>query len=448
MLATKIEKLFNMYKNFNLKLFVQQKEDFIWTLLGFGFSNMLRLLSSLILTRIFMPEQFGLMAILISLYVGAELLSDVGIQTSIIRNENDKDRPFLETAWTLCVIRGFILCIAFSLSAGFFADLFNAPIFKEYLPVFSLIFIVKGFKSTSLFLHMKHRKVKILTKLELSIQMLSLLTTVSLATYFESLWAFIFAMIFSETVHILATHYYLKGGIVGFSLSKLHVNGLIRFGKWLFFASVLTFITGQGDRFLLGLYFTKENLGIYHVAATLAILPIMLHNSLINKILFPTICSKLSLPTDDFNLTFNSLRKKVVLISFPIAIAFCVFGQYIINFLYDKNYENAGYMLQILSIGAMFKILADSITPILNAKGDSFRHMQYVGFSAALLILGIVIGNHLYQLQGILFSIAIVPLFSLLFVMFLAKKYVDINHKITLLFVVITFVMMYYTINR
>jgi O-antigen/teichoic acid export membrane protein len=422
-----------------LRTYLKSNETFVWTFLDFAASNFFRLLSSLILTRIFLPDQFGLMAILISLYVGVELLSDIGIETSIIRHHDDKDSDFLKSAWTLCVIRGFVLCIVVLLTANFFSELFESDILKQYLLVFSFIFIIRGFKSTSLTLHTRNRKVKIVSKLELSNQVITLITILGLAAYFESLWAFIFGMMFSELLRTLSTYHFLKGGVTGFLLVKKHVYSMVKFGKWLFLATVLTFFGSQGDRFLLGIYLAKEDLGIYHLAATLAALPVMLHGSLSSKILFPSVCEKINLPVTEFNVFFVQLRQKVVLLSFPIAIVLAIFGQEIIALLYNSNYQNAGKMVQILSVGAMLQIIADSISPILNAKGDSFRHMLFTGFRASLFIASIVVGNYFFQFNGVLIAIAIAPFFSIILVSFLVRKYVKLSNIFSLVLIIISF---------
>ena len=423
----------------SLKIQLNNNETFVWTFLEFAASNGFRLLSSLILTRIFLPEQFGLMAILVTVYIGVELLSDIGFETSIIKHHDEKDSDFLKSAWTLCVARGFILCIVILLTANFFSELFGAEILEQYLLVFSFIFIIRGFKSTSLVLHIKNKKVKTLSKVELPLQVITLISTCSLAAYFESLWAFIFGMMFSESLRTLSTYYILKGGVTGFLLVKKHVNNMIKFGKWLFFASMLTFLSFQGDRLLLGIYLTKEDLGIYHVAATLAALPIMLHGALSSKILFPSLCEKLNLPVAEFNAFFVQLRQKVVLLSFPIAIILAIFGQEIIALLYKSNYQNAGRMLQILSIGAMLQITCDSISPILIAKGDSFRHMLYTGFRATLFITSIVVGHYFFQFNGVLIALAVAPFYSIILVSLLVRKYVKLSNFFSLVLIMISF---------
>src|ERR1700678_3361168 len=72
----------------------------------FGMAMVLRLLSSVVLTRLFAPAYFGLMALMTTVIVGMNLFSHVGLQDSVIQNPRGDEPAFLNTAWTLQVIRG------------------------------------------------------------------------------------------------------------------------------------------------------------------------------------------------------------------------------------------------------------------------------------------------------------------------------------------------------
>ena len=78
----------------------------VWTVLGFGLSNLLRLGSSLALTRILAPDIFGLMALAMVFVTGLTLLSDVGTTASVVRSDRGEDPSFLRTVWTVQVLRG------------------------------------------------------------------------------------------------------------------------------------------------------------------------------------------------------------------------------------------------------------------------------------------------------------------------------------------------------
>ena len=69
--------------------------------------------TNLALTRILVPELFGIMMIVNTVRTGIELLSDIGIAQSVIRSSRGEQPVFYNTAWTLQVARGaalFLLC--------------------------------------------------------------------------------------------------------------------------------------------------------------------------------------------------------------------------------------------------------------------------------------------------------------------------------------------------
>ena len=78
----------------------------IYALIGHGGSQGLRLVSNVILSRMLFPQAFGLMAIVRLVLNGLELLSDAGVAFSIIRDRRGDEPSFLNTAWTIQIIRG------------------------------------------------------------------------------------------------------------------------------------------------------------------------------------------------------------------------------------------------------------------------------------------------------------------------------------------------------
>jgi hypothetical protein len=72
-----------------------------WALLGHFLSLALRLAGSLILTRIFAPGVFGILAVVFAVQVLISLLTDIGIRQAVIQSRNGGDPSVLNTAWTL-----------------------------------------------------------------------------------------------------------------------------------------------------------------------------------------------------------------------------------------------------------------------------------------------------------------------------------------------------------
>ena len=83
----------------------------LWTTGGYGVSQVLRLATNLIVTRLLTPEAFGLMAIVDTLLIGAQMVSDTGIVQALVQRKDAPDRNLLNTAWTIHALRGLVLFV-------------------------------------------------------------------------------------------------------------------------------------------------------------------------------------------------------------------------------------------------------------------------------------------------------------------------------------------------
>src|SRR6476646_1258750 len=83
----------------------------VWTTSEYAIGVVLRLGGNLVLTRLLVPDMFGIMALVNTFLMGLQMFSDVGIGPSIIQNRRGDDPAFLNTAWTIQVMRGATLWI-------------------------------------------------------------------------------------------------------------------------------------------------------------------------------------------------------------------------------------------------------------------------------------------------------------------------------------------------
>ena len=103
----------------------------LWTFLGYGLSQLLRLAAHMLLARLLFPEAFGLMAI-VNVFVHAlQMFADLGITTSIVQSARGEDRAFLDTAWTLQILRGGGVWLASVLVAWPVAAAYAQPQLKS-----------------------------------------------------------------------------------------------------------------------------------------------------------------------------------------------------------------------------------------------------------------------------------------------------------------------------
>src|SRR5262245_33791545 len=110
----------------------------LWVLTGRGSGLALRLISNLILTRLLLPEAFGLMALVQSVAQGMRMLTDVGVRGSVVQDPRGDERIFLDTAWTIQILRGLGISGGVVLLAWPAAAFYAEPQLRPLLQVIAL----------------------------------------------------------------------------------------------------------------------------------------------------------------------------------------------------------------------------------------------------------------------------------------------------------------------
>jgi hypothetical protein len=223
-----------------------------WTVAGYGASQVLRLGSNLILTRLLFPEAFGLMALVNVVLQGLQMFSDVGIGPSIIQNKRGEDPKFLNTAWTIQVFRGFALWTVCSLLALPVAIFYGEPQLLGLLPVAGLTAAIAGFNSPALFLANRRLALGRLTLLDLGTQIITLVVMVAWAWMWPSVWALLAGTLLGSVLKMVGTHVWLGGVDCKIAWEKESFRALVTFGRWVFVSTSVAFFVSNTDRLLVG----------------------------------------------------------------------------------------------------------------------------------------------------------------------------------------------------
>lgn len=379
-----------------------------WTIASYGLSRVLRLGSNLILTRLLVPEMFGLMSLVYVFITALHLFSDVGIGTSVIQNKRGEEPDFLNTAWTLQVCRGVILWFCTLLLAWPIAQLYQQPQFLWLIPVVGLGTMISGFNSTSVFRLNRNMAFRQLAIFELSGQLIGIVVMVVWAWFSPTIWALLMGSFASQILQLVWSHYWNSGSPNRLIWNQEVVKEILSFGKWIFVSTALTFFAEQADRLILGKLLTLEVLGVYGVALTLADLPRSVTLALSGKVMFPAISKFADQPREILRAKILKNRQPI-LIAFAAGLALLVsFGDVAIKILYDDRYIQAAWMLPILALGIWPRVLCNTgIESALFAIGK----IQYPAFGQFLRFLwtsiGLWVGFYTAGLLGAIVAVAL-----------------------------------------
>lgn len=378
-----------------------------WTVVGFGSQKVLQLASNLILTRLLFPEAFGVMALVNVCMVGLAMFSDVGIKPAIIQNERGEDPAFLNTAWTIQIIRGFVLWAVACLIAYPAAVLYQQPQMFPLLCAVGATAAINGLQTTAMATVNRNMRFGRLTMLMFGGQAASIIVMVILAWIYQSVWALAIGTIFGAFVTTIAGFLVLPSHRHKLSIEKEAFGEIFKYGRWIFFATLTTFIGGQGILAIQGLLVPVDTLAFIYVASMFAVIVIEFMNRLVSSVVFPALSKIARDRPERLPIHLSRMRLLFLGVCIPSFIALSLIANVTIDVLYDNRYSLAGTYLAILAINGAFEVLPILYQDAFLATGDS--RTPFILMCARLLfrIGGLFIGFHLDGVEGMLWGMGV-----------------------------------------
>lgn len=372
----------------------------IWTVGAFGLGLLVRFATNVFLARLLAPELFGIMLIVNSLTMGIELLTDVGIGQNIVYHKDANDPDFYNTAWTLQAIRSLLLWLVALAIALPVAQFYRTPILGFIVPLTAFTMVLGGFTSVSRSLLQKRMEVAKLNLFDATISVVSSAAYVLLAYLDPTIWALVFGGLFGSATTMVASYFLLSDVKQRFHISKLYFWEILHFGKWIFFSSIVFFLSTNFDRLYLAKVVPLELLGIYGIARTISEMLGLVVMRVGNYVLFPLIVSNSQILRADLRKQLASIRAKFLLAA---ALGFSLLAatpDLLIKLIYDERYHAAGWMLPILILGSWFSILAYLNESTLLGLGKPSYTAFANGAKFLFLLIGLPISVKSYGLLG------------------------------------------------
>lgn len=372
------------------------------TVLGFGASQIIRLASNLILTRLLFPEAFGMMAMVSVFLMGLAMFSDVGVGPAIMSSKRGDDPEFLNTAWTIQIIRGlslWVVACAFTYPISLY---YGEPDLIYYLPVAALTLLINGFNPTRLETANRHMQAGRVTLIEVATQIVGIIGAVLFAWMLQSVWALVISGIVAALAHLAMLNLSLPGAANRLRWEKPAADELIHFGKWIFLSTVCGFAIGQADKVIIGGYLGLADFGLYNIAFFLASFPFMLGGMVMRRLLIPIYRES---PPAASAANYARLRKMRLAATGALSVMTVILafsGVWLVQLMYDDRYLLAGGIVVLIAALQMPALILMTCDQAALAMGDSRRFFVLTLVRAGLVVAGMLIGLQTAGLIGAL----------------------------------------------
>lgn len=377
------------------------------SLLGQGGAQVLRLIGNLLLARLLFPEAFGLMAIVYLIVFALDQFSNVGIPAAVMSFDRGDQPEFLNTAWTIQIIRGFGLWFIGLALTPIVADFYNQPQLLEIMPVATFSAVLMGVQSTQFLVLTRRLQLGRRVAIEMLGRIASVITMVGMAWVEPSVWALVIGGLMNQVVITLLSHVWIPGPRARLAWDKQTTEELYSFGKWVFASSGLSFVLAQIDVAILGRLVPAGVLGVYSMGI---IIPMLLRDivfTVLSSVVAPVVAESNRAGPETLRKRYATIRRVTLPAVLLLALGALIAAPSFFEYLYDERYWDARWIAQIALIRFWFAFLQVSACLSLLSMGDGRTWAISNVFGLIGTTAGCLIGFEIGELRGLLIGMGI-----------------------------------------
>lgn len=395
--------------------------SFFWVFIDSSGQRVLQFIISIILARILLPEEFGLVGMIAVLITFSQLFIDSGFSFALIRKENVARIEYETVFWfNTCISIFFFILLWFS--APFIADFFNKPILTKIVRAVSFGLLINATGSIQNIGLRRGLKFKELAITGISSKLISGLIAIFLAKNGYGVWALVFQQLSNNFLRV-GFNFFFNRLLPRLKFSFRIFRELFSFSSKLLYGGILYSVVSNIYPIIIGKYFSASDVGFFDKAKTIQGTPVQFFTGIIQQVSLPTF-AKIQSENDRFKNAYrNAIKLSFFAIILPLGLIVISAKPLIIVLLTDK-WLPAAEILQIIALGGMFYPLSALNVNIIGIKGRSDLVM-YLQFSKdALTILGVLIGIW-FGIKGLIISYTITSIFAYFLNALFANKVID-----------------------
>lgn len=381
-----------------------------WAIKGIGFLN------TVIMARLLVPEDYGLVAMAMLVVSFVQALMDFGAANALLRKDK-VSRDEIDSAWTLRVLQslgvGLLLVVAAPLAASGFTE----PKVQNVLWALALCVVLHGFSNIGMTLAEKGFNFALDFKLNVISKLLSVAATVTAGFLLRDHRALVIG-IGTGYLSGLALSYWLHPYRPRWNTSKIAEIWAVT--KWLMLAGMGTFLLRKSDEIVAARVGTTGEYGIYNVGADLGTLPIGELGPAMMRAFLPVLTSM----QEDVQRTNSAVVKTlsaVNAITLPIGMGVAALAVPITGLILGANWADAAPFVAVFALVGCMQFLMNPLTALLFMRGYTRVQNRVVWIEfACFVVMAFVLVPQL-QLLGLAWARLFASGVNALVTMYFAK---------------------------
>lgn len=317
---------------------------------GLGF------ISTIILARILIPSDFGLIALAMITVAFFEIFTSFGFDLNIIQEKN-VNNDTLNSAWTCKLIGGSLLMTLIVVFSFFSHQFFDEKNIQELIFAVAFIPIIRSFHNIGFVLHRKELELKKEFNLEVYAKISSFIVTISSALYLQNFWALVIGIYINELVRCFLS--YVMHPFRP-SPSLIEAKKLFKFSKWLLLSNLVIFINHKITDMIVAQKAGVGQLGHYTIGYEISNLPTTEIVFPLSRALFPAF-SKVKNDLEHLRELFINFTQFIIMLAAPISFILALCSTELVTILLGEKWLP---VIPVISLLAFYGLIRSSIQNI------------------------------------------------------------------------------------
>jgi O-antigen/teichoic acid export membrane protein len=382
----------------------------LMTLTSQGAQFIVQTASTMVLARLLVPADFGLVAMVTAITGLGQAFADLGLSEASIQREKIGHKQVSTLFWINVAI-GLALTLLTAALAPELAWFYGEPRIRNITFLFSLTFLIGGLRVQHDALLRRQMRFSSLAIRDVASYALAVPVAILIAWKGGGYWALV-ALPLTSNLTQMTLSWAMAGWIPGLPRRDADVRSLISFGGKVAASYVICNASRSADSVLIGWYWGAGPLGLYSRAMNLLLLPVRQLAAPARSVAVPAL-SRTQNDPERFARYYLRVVNLIVWISTPLLGFLFVAAEPVIVVALGSRWRAAAPVFQILAISALGQLIFESTIWLFVSRGESQRLLKLFITTSPVIIgsfaIGLPFGIKGVALSGSLVLIGIFP---------------------------------------
>jgi O-antigen/teichoic acid export membrane protein len=358
------------------------------TVVSRGIQFVVQMASTMILSRLLTPQDFGLVAMVTAFTGFLSVFKDMGLATATIQREDVTHDQVSTLFWVNAGINALFMVATVAI-APLLARFYGEPRIFWITIVTGLGFLLGGLTVQHQALLRRQMRFTVLASIDTAGLAVGGTLAVITASLGGGYWALVLFSLGTGLAIVPAVWLACRWrpGLP----RRENMAGLLRFGGHLTVVEILMYLGSNIDKSLMGRFYGPAQLGQYSRAYSLLLLPLQLIAGPLATVAIPAL-SRLRHEPARFRKALLSMQQIIALIMIPLAAFMIATADWLIRIVLGPQWEDAAQLFAILGIAALTESLGNAGYCLLTVQGRTDRLLQWAMLATIGTVLAIVAG--------------------------------------------------------